>query len=84
MHDEENLRYERLVKDILFFGEEIPIGMFPDLDIENIADNVNNNATVIAFWMTLETISLRFGMRTGAGYSLTLDRAEGLCLPLPW
>ena len=49
MHDEENLRYERLVKDMLFFGEEIPVGMFPDLDIENIADNVNNNATGYCF-----------------------------------
>lgn len=49
MHDEEHSRYEETVKDLLFFGEEIPDNLFPSINLETIIDSVNNTSVGYCF-----------------------------------
>ena len=49
MHDQEHARYEEAVRDLVFFGEDIPAGLFPVIDIEAIVDSVNNAAVGYCF-----------------------------------
>lgn len=49
MHDGEHVRYEDSVKSLLFFGEEIPTGLFPDIDLEAIVDSANNTSVGYCF-----------------------------------
>ncbi|KAH9477263.1 ATP-dependent DNA helicase tlh1 [Psilocybe cubensis] len=49
MHDEEHVRYENMVQDRLFFGEDIPSDLFPELDLESIVDSANNTSAGYCF-----------------------------------
>lgn len=49
MHDAELERYREYVQGVLFFGEAIPEGVFPMFDIEDLVDNLNNNAVGYSF-----------------------------------
>jgi len=42
-------RYNEKLKEVAFFGEEIPVDIFPTIDISNLVDNQNNHSPGYSF-----------------------------------
>lgn len=76
MHDQENIRYERAVQELLFFGEDIPSDLFPTLDLESIVDNASNVAVGYSFLDDPRNDFDQFRGAYGAWLLADPDRAE--------